>query len=102
MSTKNFTATRDGVAINVTAVSAATQLNADINVAASAPDVLIDNRGNADCYIKFGAADVTTTAALGLRVPSGSIAIYGKANATHMAVIGASATQLVVHLGEGV
>lgn len=99
---KNFTATRDGVAIAVTAASAVTQLNPDLNIAASAPDVLIDNRGNSDCYIKFGSADVSASAALGLRLPAGSIAIYGKANATHIAVIGAAATSLVVHLGEGV
>lgn len=98
---KNFTATRSGLAIAVTAASVAVQLNADLNIAQAAPDVLIDNRGNADCYIRFGVAGDVATVATGVRIPAGSIAIYGKASATHIAVIGDAATALVVHLGEG-
>lgn len=97
---KNFTATRDGLTIAVTtALVAATALGAD---ASSATDALIDNRGNYDAYIKFGAADVAVGITTGVRIPAGSLAIYGKGNATHIAVIGDGATSLTVHLGEGV
>lgn len=99
---KNFSATRDGLAIAVTTGSLATQLSADLVVAAAAPDALIDARGSFDSYIKFGGPDVTVTIATGVRIPAGSMGLYGKGNATHMAAIGDGATQLVVHLGEGV
>jgi hypothetical protein len=97
----NFTATRDGLTIPVNTVSTATQLHADLTIAAAAPDMLVDNRGGADCYMKAGAADVSTTVGTGIRIPAGSMGLYGKGNATHVAFKGDAATSVVVHLGEG-
>lgn len=98
---KNFTATRPGKTIAVGTSNAATQLDADLNMAASASDVLIDNRGPADAYVLFGSSQAAATAATAVRIPAGSIAIYGKGSATHIATIAGAATTLTVHLGEG-
>jgi len=99
---KNFPATRDGIAIAATAAATTTQLGTDTSLALAAVDALVDNRGDYDAYIKFVKAGGSVTKATGLRIPAGSIGIYGKSDATHIAVIGDGSTSLVVHLGEGV
>lgn len=100
---KNFAAVRDGLPITVTTGAvAATSLGGDDKLVAAATDVLIDNRGDFDAYIKFGPTDAVVSKATGVRIPAGSLAIYGKGNATHIAVIGDGVTSLTVHLGEGV
>jgi len=98
---KNFPATRDGIPIPVTTAANTLPLGTETDLARQAADALIDGRGDYDSFIKFGGPDVTVTKATGLRIPAGSIGIYGKGNATHVAVIGDGATSLVVHLGEG-
>lgn len=99
---KNFSGgLRAGVAIAVTTSSVATALSADLATARAAADVSVDNRGDADAYIAFGAADVSVAVATGLRVPAGAIVTLGKGGATHVACIGDNATTLVLHLGEG-
>lgn len=84
-----------GVPIAVTTSSAATALNPDMS------DAAVDNRGDADAYIRFGLAGVTVDVATGLRIPAGAIVTLNKGRSTHVACIGDDATSLVVHLGRG-
>lgn len=102
----NFDATRPGALIAVTTgnqnVSLTTLLGVSAAVVASAPDVLFDNRGGADCYVLFGDASTVVTSGTGVRVPAGAMPLFGKGSATHIAVIGAAVTSLMVHLGKGV
>lgn len=93
---------RAGVAIAVTTSSVASALSGDLALARAAGDVSVDNRGAADAFIRFGAADVSVDVATGLRVPAGAIVVLSKGAATHAACIGAAATSLVMHLGEGI
>lgn len=90
-----------GLPIAVTTDSNPFSLGSDKGRVQSAPDVLIDNRGTSDCYIRFGASDVVVDVATGLRVPAKAMVIYSKGTATHIAAIGDQTTSLVVHLGEG-
>lgn len=100
---RNFAAVRAGQTVAVSTVAAAVALaGTDANAVASAQDVLIDNRGTADAFVLFGGPDVSVSVATGVRVPAGAMAIYGKANATHIAVLGQGITSLALHLGEGV
>ena len=84
-----------GVPISVTTSSAATELNPALS------DVAVDNRGEADAYIRFGAGDVEADVETGLRIPAGAIVVLNKGRSTHVACIGEDATDLVLHLGRG-
>lgn len=91
----------DGVPITATTSSAVT-LVASSDVHRVAADVMIDNPGPLDVFVKAGGAGAAATLT-SMRVPAGSLQPYAKgADATHIAVITASGTQaIVVHLGEG-
>lgn len=94
----NFPATGVGLAIAAAGVHS---LGAGAHVPV-ARDVMIDNRGAVDAYIRFGDASVTVAAATGMRVPPGAMFIFGKSASTHVAVaVNSGAPSLVVHLGEG-
>lgn len=97
----NFNATgADGVSIAATVTSAATALASDA-AAKAGRDMLFYNPGPLEVYVKAGAADVVATA-LSLPVPAGSLVIYRKDNATHVAVICPGGSQAVkLWLGEG-
>jgi hypothetical protein len=100
---KNFDCLGEGQVVNVTTASQRVVLGAsgtNAQRAKAAKDVMLDNRGSFDCYVKAGDDTVVATSAC-VRVPAKSIMIYGKSNASHLAYIGADATTLVVHAGEG-
>lgn len=99
MSSDNFSATRPGQVIPVTTAAVPHLLASDSR---HAGDVMLDNRGNADAFIMFGASDVSTDKATGVRVLAGTMIILGKSSATHIAVIGDAATSLTLHYGKGV
>jgi hypothetical protein len=90
----------DGISVNVTAASAAT-LVATSAARVQAEDVMIDNPGPVDVYVKAG--DATATATLtSLRVPAGSLQPFRKGAATHLALRTSSGNQaVVIHVGEG-
>ena len=91
----------DGVLVPVTAASATTPLHTNPNMARAAQDVLVDNRGTADAYIRVGD-DTVSASTLCVRVPAGAVLAFSKGQFTHIAAITASGTtSLVVHLGEG-
>lgn len=92
----------DGTSINVTSNSVATQIVSDTTWPTVSEDVLIDNPGPNDVYVKAGPANVAATL-LSVRVPAGSMQPFRKEGATHLAFIcAAGKTQtVVVHVGEG-
>lgn len=94
----NINATRDGFSVVVGLGPGLVKLPAGTEFAS---DALLDNRGNADAYIKFGQADVTVNQATGVRVPAGAIVPITKGAATHMAHVGDGATTLMLHFGSG-
>lgn len=101
---KNFDCLNDGQVVSVTTSSQVVVLGVSGSSALrakAAGELMLDNRGGADCYVRAGGADAVATTA-SARVPAGAIMIFGKANASHLAVIGAAATTLVVYAGEGV
>lgn len=100
MSMKNWPITQDGQAVTATATSAATALAGATVVAAE--DVMIDNPGPNDVYVRAGGSTVAATLA-SLRVPAGSLQPYRKgAGTTHIAMITRSGSQAVVlHVGDG-
>lgn len=92
---------RDGTAVTVTQTSQVVAVDADMRLLVS-EDVMIDNPGPNDVYVKAGNASTTATV-LSLRVPGGSLQPFRKGQASHLAVVCASGlTQaIMVHVGEG-
>lgn len=91
----------DGVPITATATSAATLIeSATPRIAGE--DVLIDNPGPLDVFVKAGGSTVVATVT-SVRVPGGSLQPYRKgADTTHLAVISPDGSQaIVVHVGDG-
>lgn len=101
MSMKNWPITQDGQAIDVTSASAATALSgANVLVA---EDVLVDNPGPNDVWVRAGGASVVATLS-SMRVPAGTLQPWRKGQGvTHLAFVAASGqTQsVVVHIGDG-
>lgn len=100
---KNFDCLGDGQVVTVTTSSQVIVLGVsgtNAQRAKAAADVMLDNRGAAACYVRAGDSSVAATSSC-VRVPAGAIMIYGKSNASHLAVIGDGATTLLVHTGEG-
>lgn len=91
-----------GVAVAVTSASAVTQI-ATTPEATAAEDMLIDNRGTVDVYVRAGLPTGLAATVNCVRIPAGAIVPLAKgANNTHLAAICASGTgSLVVHCGEG-
>jgi len=104
---KNWTASGpDGISLVTSTTSTVTQI-CTTDSAAMARDVMIENRGASDVYVKTGSASNITATSLSLRVPAGQYRIFekgmtgGVAN-TYLAYLAASGTpQIVVYLGEG-
>lgn len=102
MSYKNFPAYGpDGTSVAVGAASTAT-LIADDGTEAAANDVMVDNPGPNDVYVKFGPANVVATLN-SMRVPGNSVAVLAKGSGnTYMAAITASGSQnVMVFVGDG-
>lgn len=92
----------DGIAINVTTASAVTDITGggDSRLVV-ASDVLIDNPGPRDVFVKAGNAGAVATAT-SVRVPANSLQPFNKGDATHLAFISPSGSQaVVVHVGSG-
>lgn len=92
----------DGTPITATATSAATQIaSAAGDIAAT--DVMIDNPGPLDVYVKSGATNAVAATLNSMRVPAGSLQPYAKgAGHSFIALRTASGSQaVVVHVGEG-
>lgn len=91
----------DGVAIAVTNASVATDICSGDPRLIVAGDVLIDNPGPLDVFVKVGGAGVVATA-LSVRVPANSMQPFSKGDATHLACISPAGNQaIVVHVGSG-
>lgn len=91
----------DGTAITVTATSTATLIGTD-NRTAVAADVMIDNPGPNDVFVKAGGAGVVATLA-SVRVPAGGLQPYAKGSGnSYIAMITPAGSQaVVVHVGDG-
>lgn len=91
----------DGVALTATTTSVASAI-ASTPAAINATDVMIDNPGPSDVYVKSGGSDAVATVN-SMRVPANSLQPFFKGSgATHLAIIVASGTQaIVVHCGVG-
>ena len=92
----------DGTAITATATSAAT-LIANTPAAVMAEDVMIDNPGTVDVYVKAGPDNTVVASLTSVRVPAGSLQPYAKGPGnSYLAVRTASGSQaVVVHVGSG-
>jgi hypothetical protein len=98
LSLQNWPIGADGVSVSVTATSQAIAL-AD----ASAVDVMIDNPGPNDVFVRAGDESVAATLT-GLRVPAGSLQPYRKGSGvTHLALRckDGQTQSVVVHCGDG-
>lgn len=95
---KNWPIYADGVTVNVSAASAVTDLGAS---AIQAEDVMVDNPGPLDVYVRAGIAGVTATLT-SVRVPAGSMQPFRKGEHQYLALRTASGNQsVVVHVGAG-
>lgn len=96
---KNFSCDQDGQALTATGATqphALTGLNVD-----HATDVMIDNPGPVDVFIRTGPSNAVATA-VSKRVPAGAQVVYDKGNGTHIALLSAGADQaVVVHVSRG-
>lgn len=92
----------DGIAITATATSAAT-LIASTPAALMAEDVMIDNPGLLDVYVKAGSDNSVVATLTSVRVPAGSLQPFAKgAGNGYLAVRTSSGSQAVtVHCGDG-
>ena len=92
----------DGTAITATSTSAAT-LIASTPAAVMAEDVMIDNPGLVDVYVKAGPDNTVVATLNSVRVPAGSLQPYAKgAGNAWLAIRTASGSQAVlVHCGTG-
>lgn len=89
----------DGIPVAVTNTSAATLVATDA-ARAAAEDVMIDNPGPLDVYVKAGGDAAVATLA-SVRVPAASLQPFRKGGATHLALISTGAQAVVVHVGAG-
>lgn len=92
-----------GIPIAATAASSAT-LVALTPAEVGCNDIMIDNPGPNDVFVRAGDAGVTASAAASIRVPAGSLQPWAKGiGSTHLAVVcKAGQTQgVVVFIGEG-
>lgn len=100
---KNWPIVLDGTPVAVTASSQRIAVGTDQRGAA-AEDLLIDNPGPADVYVRAGDDTVTATATASVRVPAGSLQPYRKGQGTtHLALVCAAGQSqgVVVHVGDG-
>lgn len=65
-------------------------------------DLLLDNRGTEDLFVRAGDAAVAATT-VSIRLPAGAMMTLGRGGATHVAAVArpGKTSSLVVHLGEG-
>lgn len=91
-----------GMQVAVTAASQAVSIAPTVTAQLS-DDVMIDNPGPNDVYVRAGFDNTVTATTACLRVPAGSLQPYYKGRCTHLALICASGlTQTVlVHVGAG-
>ena len=92
----------DGLQVNVTAASAAVLVTDDARETVS-DDVMIDNPGPNDVFVKAGGPEVAAST-LSVRVPAASLQPYRKGNHSHLALVcrGGQSQTVVVHVGDGV
>ena len=93
----------DGVPITATSASAVTTIGTD-DRSTQAEDVMIDNPGPLDVYVKSGPSSSGLTATIAsVRVPAGGLQPFQKgAGNKYLAVVTASGSQaIVVHCGDG-
>jgi hypothetical protein len=99
----NWPITEDGIAVTATASSAALAVAAEGRGAAAA-DVMVDNPGPNDVYVRAGDAAVVASPVTSMRVPPGTMQPFRKGvGVTHLALVCKSGqTQaVVVHVGDG-
>jgi hypothetical protein len=91
----------DGIPVTANTASAVVPLVSD-GRAVQAQDVMVDNPGPLDVYIKAGGADAVATLT-SVRVPAGSLQPFAKGPGnTHLPLRTASGSQaVVIHLGDG-
>lgn len=92
----------DGVAVTATSSSSVATI-ATTDLAAAAEDVMIDNPGPLDVYVKAGPVSAGLAAtALSVRVPAGSLQPYQKgAGNKYLAVYASGSQAIVVFCGDG-
>jgi len=91
-----------GTPVNVTANSLAVPIAPDTTARLS-DDVMVDNPGPNDVFVRAGFDDTVSASTNCLRVPAGSLQPFFKGRCTHLALVCASGlTQTVlVHVGAG-
>lgn len=104
---KNWTASSsDGIPLVATTTSAATKICTN-DSQAMVRDVMIDNRGANDVFVKTGIDTSTTATAASFRVPAGQYRIFEKGTTLgqpnlYLAILSSTATSNIwVYLGEG-
>lgn len=92
----------DGVPCTASAASSATQVASSARDIAAA-DVMIDNPGPLDIYVKAGPDNTVVATLNSVRVPANSLQPFAKGSGNDfIAAITASGTQaFVVHVGDG-
>jgi hypothetical protein len=93
----------DGIPITATSTSAVTLIGTD-DTRLQAEDVMIDNPGSLDVYVKAGPVLAGLAATLNsVRVPANSLQPFAKgAGAKYLAVYCPGGSQgIVVHIGDG-
>ncbi len=101
MSMNNWPIEEDGIPVTATATSQAVEIAQDSRELIL-QDVLIDNPGPNDVFVKAGN-QFTQATINSVRVPPGSLQPYRKGNTTHLALVcRAGQTQaVVIHVGVG-
>lgn len=104
---KNWTSSSpDGTPLTATTTSAATKICTTDSLA-MARDIMVDNRGANDVYVKTGIDNGTTATSNSFRVPAGQTRIFDKGTTSgqpnlYLACLSATGTSnIVVYLGEG-
>ncbi|MCK9988640.1 MAG: hypothetical protein AzoDbin1_05112 [Azoarcus sp.] len=96
---------QDGTAVNVTSVSQTIDISSggtDLRMMEN-EDVMIDNPGPNDVYVRGADTAAGVATVLSLRVPAASLQPYRKGTSRYLALVcAAGKTQtVVVHVGEG-